>query len=77
MLVVVKGVDNIEVKKFIIEVVIRVFDILSYRVVVLVKKGWGGNEYVIKKVNGLVINNVKFSCCVIGVLYDNVRKFLE
>ncbi|BBP90642.1 hypothetical protein BsIDN1_42600 [Bacillus safensis] len=68
VLVVAQGVDNVQIKKTIIEAVTRVLDVPSHRVAVAPKKKRRIRNDV-KKTNGLAINDAKFSCRIKCVLY--------
>ncbi len=69
VLVVAKGADNIQVKKWIIEAVTRSLRCSKPSSFSFTEKNEGGFLNAIKKTNGVVINNVKFGGCIIGLLY--------
>ena len=69
VLVVAKGADNIQVKKWIIEAVTRVSRCSKSSSFGFAEKNEGGFLDVIKKTNSLVINDVKFSGRFICLLY--------
>lgn len=68
VLVVAKGADNIQVKKWIVESVTKVLGVPSHRVAVMPKNKRGVFN-VIKKTDSMVINNVELSGCVICLLH--------